>query len=78
MPPFENVEYVLDRFLTLRGFRFMDSLHAYDRFVAHMLAWRREGRMVFREAVFDGLESAPEALCALFGHDVTGKVLVRL
>ncbi len=78
VPPFENFEYVLDRFLTLRSFRFMDSLHAYDRFVSDMTSWRRDGRMVFRETVFDGLESAPGALCALFGHEVAGKALVRL
>lgn len=78
VPPFENFEYVLDRFLTLRSFRFMDSLHAYDRFAADMLAWRQDRKMVFRESVFDGLAAAPEALCALFGHEVTGKVLVRI
>ncbi|WP_309646741.1 NADP-dependent oxidoreductase, partial [Phenylobacterium sp.] len=78
VPPFENFEYVLDRFLTVRAYRFMDCLEAYDRFVADMLAWRAAGKMVFREIVFEGLEAAPEAFCALLRGDVTGKGLVRL
>jgi hypothetical protein len=55
MPPCEKFEYVLNRFLTRRGFRCMDCLHACDRSVSEMLAWRREGRMIFRQAVIVGL-----------------------
>lgn len=74
----DNFEFVLDRFLTIQSYRFMDSLDAYDTFVADMLRWRREGRMVLPEVVNVGLESAPHALCSLFTGGHIGKTLVQL
>lgn len=74
----ENFELVLDRFLTIQSYRFMDSLNVYDQFVANMLAWRREGRMTLNETVYEGLERAPEALCSLFTGGHIGKSLVHL
>jgi len=73
-----NFEYVLDRFLTIKSYPFMAYLSAYDQFVRDMLAWRAEGRMQFKEAMYDGLEAAPAALCNLFTGATHGKALVRL
>ena len=73
-----NFEYVLDRFLTIQSYPFMDSLDRYDEFVADMVRWRSEGRMHIEEAVYDGLEQAPYALCALLNGQHIGKPLVRL
>jgi NADPH-dependent curcumin reductase CurA len=56
----------------------MDSLHRYDEFVSEMLEWRDAGALRFRETIHNGIENAPEAFCSLFGHDVSGKVLVNL
>jgi NADPH-dependent curcumin reductase CurA len=74
----ENFEYVLDRFLTIQSYPFMDSLDRYDQFVADMLRWRGEGRMHLEEAVYEGLDQAPHALCALLNGKHIGKPLVRL
>jgi hypothetical protein len=74
----ENFEYVLDRFLTIQSYPFMDSLDRYDEFVADMIRWRPEGRMHLEECVYDGLERAPAALCALLEGQHIGKPLVRL
>jgi hypothetical protein len=74
----ENFEYVLDRFLTIQSYPFMDSLDRYDEFVADMIRWRAEGRMHLEECVYEGLEQAPEALCALLEGRHIGKPLVRL
>ncbi|MFO0448108.1 MAG: NADP-dependent oxidoreductase [Pseudomonadota bacterium] len=74
----ENFEYVLDRFLTIRSYRIMDFLDRYDEFVRDMLAWRAEGRMTLQETIYEGLEQAPAALCALFTGGRIGKTLVRL
>lgn len=78
VPPFANFEYVLDRYLTVRGFQFMECLGAYDRFVADMVRWRSEGLMKFRETIFHGLDQAPTAFCSLFGHETSGKILVKI
>jgi NADPH-dependent curcumin reductase CurA len=74
----ENFEYVLDRFLTIQSYPFMDSLDRYDEFVADMIRWRQEGRMHLEECIYDGLDQAPEALCALLDGRHAGKPLVRL
>ena len=74
----ENFEYVLDRFLTIQSYPFMDSLDRYEEFVADMIRWRSEGRMHLEEHVYDGLEQAPPALCALLNGKHIGKPLVRL
>lgn len=76
--PVANFEYVLDRYLTIRAFPFMDFLSAYDAFVEDMIRWRTEGRLVFREQIHDGLESAPSAFCSLFTGESFGKNLVRI
>ena len=73
-----NFEYVLDRFLTIKSYPFMAYLDAYDQFVNDMLSWRAAGRMRFKEAIHEGLESAPAALCNLFSGAIHGKSLVRL
>lgn len=74
----ENFEYVLDRYLTVRAFAFMEHLDEYDRFVAEMTGWRREGRMQLRTQMYEGLERAPQALAALFDGSAAGKLLVRI
>lgn len=74
----ENFEWVLDRYVTIQPYRFMDSLDVYDRFVDDMLRWRREGQMTVPEVVYEGIERAPQALCSLFTGGHIGKPLVRL
>lgn len=74
----ENFQYVLDRFLTVQAFRFMDSLDAYDQFVADMLRWRASGELILPETIHEGIDAAPEALCSLFTGASFGKVLVRI
>ncbi len=74
----DNFEFVLDRFLTIQSYRFMDSLNVYDEFVSNMIGWRRDGKMTLPIVVYDGLDHAPEALCALFTKGHLGKSLVHL
>jgi NADPH-dependent curcumin reductase CurA len=41
-------------------------------------AWLRDGKLVYRETVVDGLEHAPEALVRVLSGDTVGKTLVRI
>lgn len=77
-PTIPNIEFVLDRFLTIKGFRFMDYLDSYNQFIADMVGWRASGALVFPETIYDGLEAAPAALGALFDGSSFGKCLVRI
>lgn len=76
--PVANFEYVLDRFLTIKAFPFMDYLYAYDQFVADMVTWRCDGEIKFKQEVYEGIDSAPRAFLSLFTGKSHGKVLVRL
>lgn len=73
----ENFEYVLDNFLTIKAHLFMDYLDSYNQFTEDMLNWRREGKLMQRLHIFEGIESAPEALLALFNGKGRGKIIVK-
>jgi hypothetical protein len=64
--------------LTLRGFRGSSNLHLMDEMQQQVGAWLRDGRLVYRETVVDGLEHAPEALVRVLSGDTVGKTLVRI
>ncbi len=74
----DNFEFVLDSFLRIKSYPFMEFLDSYDKFVADMTNWHNEGKLVIKETIFDGLEAAPKALRSLFDGNSFGKVLVKL
>jgi NADPH-dependent curcumin reductase CurA len=43
-----------------------------------MSAWLRDGRIIYREDIVDGLENAPRALIGLLRGENFGKLLVRV
>jgi len=49
-----------------------------DRFLAEMAGWIRDGRIVYREDVWSGLERAPEAFAAMLRGGNFGKTLVAV
>jgi NADPH-dependent curcumin reductase CurA len=53
----------------------------YDRWPearTRMAGWLREGKLQYRETVYEGLASAPRAFIGLFTGDNTGKAIVKL
>lgn len=74
----ENFQYIIERFVTIRCYAFMEFLDAYDDFVNDMLRWREIGEMDLKQTQYDGLERAPEALMSLFDGTSHGKPLVKL
>ena len=73
-----NFQYVIERFVTIRCYAFMEFLDAYDDFVTDMLSWREAGKMNLKYTEYEGLEKAPEALLSLFDGTSHGKPLVKL
>ena len=64
--------------LTLRGFRGSSNMHLMETMQRQVGEWLRDGRLVYRETVVDGLEHAPEALVRVLSGDTVGKTLVRI
>ncbi|WP_043826774.1 NADP-dependent oxidoreductase [Rhodococcus opacus] len=73
-----NLFQIVAKNLTVKGFR----AGAYDHLLGDMRAevgsYLRDGRLVATETVFDGLESAPDAIVAMLGGRTVGKTLCRL
>ena len=64
--------------LTLRGFRGSSNLHRMQTMQKQVGEWLRDGQLVYRTTVVDGLERAPEALVRVLSGDTVGKTLVRI
>ena len=66
------------RRLKIQGYIVTDHLDMLDPFRAHMSEWVRGGGMQWRETVFDGIETAPDAFIGLFKGENFGKMLVKI
>jgi NADPH-dependent curcumin reductase CurA len=64
--------------LTLRGFRGSANMHLLETMQRQVGEWLRDGRLIYRETVVDGLEHAPEALVRVLAGETVGKALVRI
>jgi len=64
--------------LTLRGFLARMYASRLDEFRREMRGWLAEGKIVYPEQIFTGLEQAPEGMRALLNGENIGKVLVSL
>jgi NADPH-dependent curcumin reductase CurA len=73
-----NVFLAVTKRLTLQGFIITDHDDLAGEFRDRMRTWIAEGRIRWRETIFEGLEQAPEALLGLFHGANIGKMLVRL
>jgi NADPH-dependent curcumin reductase CurA len=73
-----NLALAVGKRLMLRGFIVLDHGDLRPRFAEEVGAWVRDGRIVWRETVVDGIERAFDAFLAVLSGGNTGKMLVRL
>jgi NADPH-dependent curcumin reductase len=73
-----NVHVILDKCVTLRGFRIGSHLARRDQALDELMDWFRAGRLKFRETVAEGLDAAPAALVNMLSGGNIGKQVVRL
>jgi NADPH-dependent curcumin reductase CurA len=70
---------ILRKRMTVRGFIVsQDFGHLYAQFAAVMTEWIASGQMHYREAMIDGLESAPAAFTAMLRGENFGKTVIRV
>lgn len=62
----------------MQGFVVFDHIAEYETAIARLADWVREGRLVYREDILDGLDACPDALAGLYRGENNGKRLIRL
>jgi NADPH-dependent curcumin reductase CurA len=78
LPGPSNLSMAVAKNLTIRGFRGSSNVDLLPEMTREVGAWLREGKLLYRETIVDGLEHAPEALAGLMRGDNTGKTLVKI
>jgi NADPH-dependent curcumin reductase CurA len=73
-----NYVNLLSRTASMQGFNALEMWDRFDEAFADLRRWGREGRLVHRETVFEGLQSCVEALNGLFTGANIGKMLVKV
>jgi len=73
-----NLGLIVGKRLSLRGFIVGDHADLRPEFVSAVSGWLRDGSLVARETVVEGLDSAVEAFRSLLSGGNTGKMVVRL
>ncbi len=73
-----NYVNLLARTASMQGFNALEMWDRFDEAFEHLRRWGREGVLVHRETVFDGLESCVDALNGLFTGVNIGKMLVKV
>lgn len=72
-----TAEFIAKR-LTMRGLVVFDDLPQFAGAQEQMGGMIREGKLVYREELFEGLEQLPQAFCGLFTGANFGRRLVQL
>jgi NADPH-dependent curcumin reductase CurA len=73
-----NLDFVITKRLTLKGFIVSDHYDRLSQFYSDMSRWVAEGRIKWKETIIEGIENAPKAFIGLFTGKNLGKMLVRV
>lgn len=70
--------YLLTRSVLLKGFIVSNYDDQAEEGVKQLAEWLREGKIKYKETIYEGLENAPNAFLGLFRGDNLGKMLVKI
>jgi NADPH-dependent curcumin reductase CurA len=73
-----NLSLAVSHRLKLQGFIWSDHNDTIKEFNSFMSKWINEGKIKWKENIFEGLESAPKAFVKLFKGESVGRTLVYI
>jgi NADPH-dependent curcumin reductase CurA len=73
-----NLSLAVSHRLKLQGFIWSDHNDIINEFNASMSKWIAEGKIKWKENIFERLENAPKAFVSLFKGESIGRTLVKL
>jgi NADPH-dependent curcumin reductase CurA len=73
-----NIIQVIPKRISITGFVVSDHFDMMPEFMTEMSKWIAEGKIKWRETVYDGIDKATDAFLGLFHGDNLGKAVVRL
>ena len=77
-PGSSNLSLAVSHRLKLQGFIWSDHNDIINEFNTFMSKWIAEGKVKWKENIFEGLENAPRAFVSLFKGESLGRTLVKL
>ena len=78
IPGPSNLFLAITKRLRLQGFIVRDHYNMTNQFYNDMTKWVKEGKIKWKETIFEGLENFPKAFIALFNGENFGKTLVKI
>jgi NADPH-dependent curcumin reductase CurA len=73
-----NYLNLISRRASMQGFISWDSWGRWAEITDQLRTWVRDGSLRYRTHIFEGLDSAPDALNAMFTGENIGKIVVKL
>jgi NADPH-dependent curcumin reductase CurA len=73
-----NLSLAVSHRLKLQGFIWSDHIDIINEFNSSMSKWINEGKIKWKENIFEGLENAPKAFVNLFKGESVGRTLVYI
>jgi NADPH-dependent curcumin reductase CurA len=75
-PP--NLAQLIGRNIRMEGFIVSHHFGMMPQYIADLTGWVAEGKVSWKETVFEGIDKAPDAFIGLFKGENLGKMLVKL
>jgi NADPH-dependent curcumin reductase CurA len=73
-----NLALLIGKNIRMEGFIVSHFFNLLPQFHTDLAGWVAEGKVKWKETVFEGLDRAPEAFLGLFSGENLGKMLVKL
>ena len=74
----KNMAHVLVKRLTIKGFLIFDHENDNEPFETDMRNWLLDGKIKFKETIYEKIENAPKAFIDLLNGKNLGKMLVKI